>query len=126
MFQNKSEHNYLGLLFSKSYSENNKYHVLEIFNDDTLYHFTSLNPIENSRFFKDYTFKKGKYFFMFQRSREYETFGQEVYFYNHYDSLVNVSGNVAPSLPSIDSISMEEFYESKFYKNLRKSKPYLK
>jgi len=116
---------YSSLVFAKYFFSNGLYHAIELFNQDTLYHYTSLEPVENSHFFADYSFKKGKYFFMFQRSREYDTFGQEIFFYYNYDSLTNVKGNITPALPSIDSISMKDFYNSEFYKNFKKDKPYL-
>ena len=116
---------YYGVSFTKRFFEGNKFHVIELFNKDTLYHYTTVKSVEDSYFFTDYTFKKGKYFFMFERSRKYDRFGQKIFFYNNYDSLVNVRGNIAPALPSIDSISMEDFHESEFYKNFKKGKPYL-
>ncbi len=116
---------YSSIIFTKHYFEDDRFHSLEIFNQDTLYHFTSLKSIEDSRFYEDYHFKKGKYFFIYERSRRYDTFGQKIYFYYNYDSLLNVKGNNVPDLPSIDSVSMKDFHYSEFYKEFKKDKPYI-
>jgi hypothetical protein len=96
---------YYRVLFTKNYSENGNCHVVELFNNDTLYHFISPKKIEDSHPTLDYTFLKGKYFFEAERSGWYHPIDSKTYFYLNIDSLINVRGDSLPDLPVVDSIS---------------------
>ncbi len=125
-FVKNNEDEYVNIHFSKYYPDGEKFRAIELFNNDTLYNYTTTNSIDNSRFFIDYQFVSGKYFFMITHNSGFFNEAQMMYFYLNVDSLIKVRGNNLAELPRIDSISLYDFYKSEKYKNIINEKLYLK
>lgn len=96
---------------AKQYCERGLMHEISLFNKDTLYHFTSKSE-EAARFFVDYKFKVGKYYYMFMCNNGLLSEGQRIYFLQHIDSLIKVRGDTLPELPSVDKISLQKYKEN--------------
>jgi len=120
------EDGYIDIHFSKCYPENKKFHTVELYNNDTLCHYTTLSSIDNSRFFIDYQFVSGKYFFMYHNNQGHFSEGQILYFILNSDSLISVRGNDLSILPTIDTLRFLEFVNSGEYRKIVDEKPYLK
>nr|WP_320117930.1 hypothetical protein [uncultured Marinifilum sp.] len=109
----------------KQYDIGNLKHEVCLFNNDTLYHYTTVLCDKAPRFFIDYQFKTGKYYYMFTCNSSSLSEGQYIYFMLHIDSLINVKGNTLPELPSIDTISLQEFRESGKMLKISVANPFL-
>ena len=103
---------YGGCAVAKQYNEGELKHEASLFNNDTLYHYTTVLSGKAPRFFVDYNFKTGKYFYMFMCNSGLLSEGQYIYFMQNIDSLRKIKGNILPELPSIDSISLREYREN--------------
>ncbi|MFO7790106.1 MAG: hypothetical protein R6V32_06005, partial [Bacteroidales bacterium] len=88
----------------KSYTTDNMYFEMVLFNEDTLY-FYSCNknilskdpgtPID----LNNLNFKFGKYYYLYSKGKF--NLGQKHYFENNKDSLIKVKGNNIPDLPDL-------------------------
>jgi hypothetical protein len=118
LYNSEESCSYKHIHLTKEYKSRDKYHVIEIFNNDTLYHYSSLKPMDKSQFYEDYNFILGKYFFMATHNSGFLNEQQMIYFFLNADSLINVRGNDLPGLPSVDSISLKDFYDSDIYRRI--------